>query len=379
MDADSGVIMEMTPSATFQILRTQQAELNSELAQLTPKYGDSYPKVVQLRTQLEQVEGALRAEERSVRQRLEGDYRAALRAEQMAKVEVDRQKQEAYKLNEVGIQFLILKGELEGSRDLYEDLQKKLKEAGIVAGLKSTTVNVVDAAEVPVRPAEPRIPLTMTLATLLGLICGLGVAFGRESLDTTISDPQMLETLVDLPLLSVVPHMRLARHKGKRTLGEECGARQLPEAQSAFTESFRILRSTLMLSTVGKPPKVLVVTSALPSEGKSLTATNIAFALAQNGRQVLLLDGDMRRSPLDERLGLRVKSGLSNCLASGMEPDEAIVAFPEMPNLHILTAGERPPTPPELLDSERMLLLCVRGFPLARATRSLSSLTIRVD
>lgn len=349
LNAGAEVIVELAPSSALQILRGQEAELNSDLAQLTAKYGNSYPKVVQLRTQLAQVGAALQAETRNVQQRLETEYRAAAKAEAMAQAEVERQKQEAYKLNEAGIHYLILKRELEGNRDLYEDLQKKLKEAGIVAGLKSTNVNVVDAAEIPVRPAEPRIPLALTLATLLGGICGLGLAFGMESLDTRIGDPRTAEEMGELPVLGVIPRVRFAERE--RVRQREC---VLAIGQSAFAESFRVLRSTLTSSALAKPAKVLLVTSALPEEGKTLVSTNLAVALAQSGRQVLLVDADMRRSPLHQRLCLPQSEGLSDALAGKIGPDAAVVTLSEVPGLHIVPAGMRPAAPAELLQSSRM-------------------------
>ncbi len=351
LNTGAEVIVELAPSSALQILRGQEAELNSELAQLTAKYGNSYPKVVQLRTQLAQVGTALQAETRNVQQRLETEYRTAAKAEAMAQAEVERQKQEAYKLNEAGIHYLILKRELEGNRDLYEDLQKKLKEAGIVAGLKSTNVNVVDAAEIPVRPAEPRIPLALTLATLLGGVCGLGLAFGMESLDTRIGDPRTAGEMGEIPVLGVIPHVRLAE-PGHMRQGDRTSV--LAIGQSSFAESFRVLRSTLTSSVLTKPAKVLLVTSALPEEGKTLVSTNLAVALAQSGRQVLLVDADLRRSPLHQRLCLSQSEGLSDALAGKIEPDAAVVTLSEIPTLHVVPAGMRPAAPAELLQSSRM-------------------------
>jgi Flp pilus assembly CpaE family ATPase len=214
----------------------------------------------------------------------------------MASDEVEKSKQDAYKMNEAGIQYIILKRDLEASRDLYEDLLKKLKEAGIVAGLKSTNVNVVDPAAIPVVPSEPRGLLSLMVAFLLGSTGGVGLALLLENLDTTISSPEQAETLANLPVLGVVPHIRLTGNNGTRPL--EAAERNKPlslvRPQSPFAEAFRALRTTLLLSAAGKPPQLLVVTSAVPSEGKTTTAINLAVTLAQYGRRVLLVDADMR-------------------------------------------------------------------------------------
>jgi len=350
------VIAEIAPTATLQVLRAQQADLNNQYAQLSAKYGNAYPRVTQLRTQLSQVDASWHAEVNTVSRRLASEYQAASRAEKMASGEVEKSKRQAYTMNEAGIESLILKRELDASRDLYQDLMKKLKEAGIVAGLKSTDVNVVDAADIPVIPAEPWVMLDLLLALMLGSAGGLGLAFLLENLDTTIGSPEHVELLTRMPLLCIVPHVRLRGRNGTRPL-QECERNKplsLVRPQSPFAESFRALRTTLLLSAAGRPPKVLVITSAVPGEGKTTTAVNVAVALAQNQHRVLLVDADMRCRGLQESLGFAGCKGLSGCLTGVNDLQTAVVSLPELPNLHILPAGARPPIPAELLASEEM-------------------------
>ena len=198
---------------------------------------------------------------------------------------------------------------------------KKLNEAGIIAGLKSTNVNVVDPAEVPVIPAEPLVGLTMLIACLLGATAGVGLAFLLERLDTTISSPEQAEILARMPMLSVVPHIALHGRNGTRPLikSEMHKPLSLVRPQSAFAESFRALRTTLLLSAPGSAPKVLVITSAVPGEGKTTTAINLAVALAQSKRRVLLVEADMRKPGLLELLSLGKKYGLSECLTGAAD------------------------------------------------------------
>jgi succinoglycan biosynthesis transport protein ExoP len=346
------VLAEIAPTTTLQALRARQVEFNSEYAQLTAKFGSSYPRVVQLRTQIAQTEASLKAEIDTIRQRLEADYKAAQQAERMALDELERQKREAYKMKEAGVQYAILKRELEGSRELYDGLLRKLNEAGIIAGLKSTNIDIVDPAPVPVLPAEPRLVFTFLTALLSGCLVGLGLAFLTENLDSTVSVPEQGEMLGDMPLLCVIPRFRARKHVASAPARAVPMSLQRPN--SPFAEAFRALRTTILLSSPGAPPKVVMITSAVPGDGKTMISVNIAVTLAQSKRRVLLVDADMRRSSVHTRLQVDASAGLSDCLAGTLDVEAGIVPACDIPNLHVLPAGPRPPSPAELLDSDRM-------------------------
>jgi len=356
LSGDPAVIAETAPTATLQALQAQQADLKNQYAQLSAQYGNAYPRVVQMRTQLAQVESALQTEANNVRRRLEAEYKSSATAEKMAAGEVEGTKQEAYKMNEAGVQYLILKRDLEASRDLYEDLLKKLKEAGITAGLKSTNVDVVDPGAIPVVPAEPVVLLNLMVAFMLGSTGGLGLAFLLENLDTTINSPEQAEMMAGTPVLCVVPRVPPNGRHSRNPLSEADRRKPLSLVRplSPFAESFRTLRTALLLSAAGKPPKVLVITSSVPGEGKTTMAINIAVALAQNGHRVLLVDADMRSGGLQSQLSLDDSNGLSKCLAGigGQQP--AAISTAELPGLFIVPAGKRPPAPAELLGSDQM-------------------------
>lgn len=356
---DPEVIAEIAPSATLQLLRGQQADLKDQYAQLNTAYGKNYPRVEQLRAQLSQVETSLQKEVVNTRRRLESEFEATLKAEKLAMGEVENIKQQAYKLNEAGVEYLILKREGDATRDLYQDLMKKLNEAGIIAGLNSTNVNIVDTAETPVVPAEPLVGLSLLIAFMLGSAGGVGMAFLLESLDTTISSPETAELLAKMPVLSVVPHIRLRGRNGSKPLekSERDKPLVLVRPQSAFAESFRELRTALLLSAPGKAPKVVVITSSVPAEGKTTIAINLAVALAQSQKRVLLVDADMRGSSIEGRLGIVKSNGLSQCLTGGAEFENIVVPIPELPTLHFLPAGVPPPSPAELLGSDQMRAL----------------------
>ena len=354
------LIADVAPTSTLAILRAQQADLKNQYAQLTAKYGSAYPRVEQVGAQLHQVEDSITTQVKEVRERFEAEFRAASKTERMLSAELERQKQQAYKMNDAGIQFAILKRDLDSSRDLYEGLRKKLKEAGIVAGLHSTNVDVIDPAEAPIKPAEPRILLNLSIGCLLGIFGGIGFAFLLENLDSTITAPENGDILANMPMLGVSPHISRNGSRGHKqsSNGESNLPFLLSRPDSQFAEALRALRTTLLLSSAGAPPKVVIVSSAAPGEGKTTMSINLALTLAQKGSRVLLVDADMRRSGAQGRLGMQGERGLSSCLAAGnLDARDLIKPLPGGMGLDVLPSGQSPPNPVELLDSERMRVL----------------------
>jgi polysaccharide biosynthesis transport protein len=220
-------------------------------------------------------------------------------------------------------------------------------------------VDVIDPAEVPTKPAEPRVMLNIAVGLMLGMFGGIGLAFLLENLDTTIRAPEYGEILVNLPVLGVVPHLNLNGTKGHKPLSK--AEQELPflmsRPNSQFAEAFRALRTTLLLSSPGSPPKVIIVSSAAPGEGKTTVSVNCALAFAQKGAKVLLVDADLRRSGAQGRLRMQGELGLSSCLSGGRESAEFIKDLPGGMGLAVLPAGQKPPNPVELLDSDRMRTL----------------------
>ncbi|MGH9649749.1 MAG: GumC family protein, partial [Terriglobales bacterium] len=350
-------------------LRSQEADLRTQYSQVTTQFGPSYPRVVELRNQLTQIEGAIKDEIRKIAGRIESDYRGAMQREGMLGEALEKQKTLANKLNENAIQYNILKRDVETSRNLYEGLLQKLKEASVTAGLRSSNVRIVDAARVPTVPSEPNIPRNILLGLLMGLAGGIGLAFVREFLDNTVRTPEQVEIVAALPSLGIIPMGLMAAtasngRKGRRLSLSVGNGKEKDNGQGArvelishfqpkseLAESYRALRTSILLSSLGAPPKVILVTSALPQEGKTTTSINSAIVLAQRGARVLLVDADMRRPSIHRVLGLRSRAGLSNLLTGADSGDFLIVPAPQVPNLFVLPAGPPPPQPAELLGS----------------------------
>jgi len=348
-------------------LRDQQASLRIQVADLSTQFGPSYPKINQLNNQLKEIDHQLQTETNKAVDHLKGLYQAALQRETMLRESFDKQKQEANKLNESAIEYSILKRDLDSNRTLYEGLLEKLKEAGVTAGLRSNNFRIIEAARVPTSPSEPNIPRNLSFALVLGVISGLGLAFMLENMDNTVRTPEQAQVISALPSLGMIPlGSKSGNHgpAGKR-LALTAASREVVETvtqvrpQSQMAESYRALRTSLLLSNLGAPPKVIMVTSARPQEGKTTTSINTAIVLAQKGVRVLLIDADLRRPSVHKTLGMGPRSGLSNVLTGSATAQQTITISPILPNLFIMPAGTPPPNPAELLASANMRDLIV--------------------
>jgi len=336
------------PSATLGALRSQQVQLKAELAKQSAYYGPAYPSVVQLSKQVAEVDEAIKAEIQRVAENAKNDYVQALKTEQMLTASLETQKLAAYRTNEDSIKLEVLQRDAEASRDTYEDVLKKLKVAGVLAGLKATNMTVVDPANVPAKPAEPQRMLMIAVALFGGLLLGIAASFGAEALDSTIRTPEEVESLCMLTSLGIIPLNRQGM-SGKKTQPI-----MLSQPQSQTAEAFRCLRTAILLAAPDSAPKIIVVTSGLPKEGKSTASVNIALVMAQKGSRVLLVDADLRRPTIHHKLGIiNSAQGFSGAL-SGADPGSSTTTLNELPTLSVLPAGTRPPNPSELLDSCRM-------------------------
>jgi capsular exopolysaccharide synthesis family protein len=356
------------PESLIEKLRAQEADLKSQLALLSTQFGPAYPKVAEVTNQLKQVQEAIETEIKKNSGRIEHEYLNASSREKMLRAALEAQKREANKLNERAIQYNLLKRDLDSNRQLYEGLQQKLKEASISAGLKSSNTRIVDAARVPTAPVAPNIPRNLALALLVGLTAGVGLAFLMETLDNTVRTPEQAQLVSALPPLGIIPlsaqlntkagngrpRLSLSASAGTPTGAEHLESVAHSRPRSEIAESYRALRTSILLSSLGAPPKVILVTSALPEEGKTTTAINSAIVLAQKGTRVLLVDADLRRSGVHQALGIRPRGGLSTVLTGDDKLENVIVPWPPMPNLSVLPAGPPPPSPSELLGSAVM-------------------------
>ncbi len=342
-------------------LRAKEADTRIQVAELSTQFGPSYPKVAQLNNQLKEIDTQIQLELKKVADRVRGQFLAAQQQEIMLREEFEKQKQEANKLNESAIEYQLLKRDVDVNRQLYEGLLEKLKEAGVTAGLKSNNIRVVDVARTPTYPTEPNIPRNLAFALVLGLTSGIGLAFLLENMDNTVRTTEQAQVISGLPALGMIP---MGSKNGIDSTGKKLltlsSSREAVELvtqarpQSQMAESYRALRTSLLLSNLGTPPKIIMITSARPQEGKTTTSINTAIVLAQKGVRVLLIDADLRRPSVHKTLGMGPRSGLSNVLTGSITLEHAITRSPILSNLFVLPAGTPPPNPAELLASSNM-------------------------
>jgi polysaccharide biosynthesis transport protein len=372
MSGDSSLFAKVSPEGSTGLvgkLREKEAELNTQYALMTTQFGSGYPKVVELNNQLKEVRIQIASEEKKMQEKLRDDYLAALQREKLLTAAFEQQKQEANKLNENAIEYTVLKRDAESNRQLYQDLLLRLKEAGVSAGLRSSNIRVVDVARPPTAPITPNVPRNLQIGLLLGLACGMGLAFVLESLDTSIRNMEELGAISTLPALGTIPLQLSNNGSLRKRLKTVSSGSEMPEAPALVTyarprseaaEAYRALRTSILLSSFGAPPKVILVTSAMPQEGKTTISANSALVLAQRGSRVLLLDADLRRPGIDKLFGIKARGGLST-LISGVEKfEDVLVQSAEVPNLWILPAGPIPPQPAELLSSSVMKEYVIR-------------------
>lgn len=346
------LIATVVPESVIQTLRKQQAELRVQYGELTAKYDDNYPRVVQLRSQLKDIQGSIDQEVGNIRERIQQEYMAARNSEQMLEAALEKQKQDALRVDASAVQYALLQRDVQTSRDLYENLVKKLKDAGIDQGLRSSDLRMVDEAEIPSTPVR-RLPVNLALGLFSGIMVGIAVGFLRASFDNSIRTPNDVETQCLLPALGIVPRLSVVKPKrGAPQLLGESGALpvtlQQPESEAA--EAYRMLRTTL-LSSDEPIPRVICFVSGSGREGKSTSAVNTAVVLAQQGSRVLLVDADMRCPTVHSQFQLPLERGLSECLSQGCDPSP--IQIPDT-TLFVLRAGGRPPYISELLSSTRM-------------------------
>ena len=342
---DIDAVPEIRADALLQDLQKKRAELAVQYTEAVNQYGPNFPKVQRLQSQMKEVEDQIARESRGIILQLESDYREAKQREELIRQALELQKAETNNMAEKMVQYNILKRESEADKTLYEGLLTKLKEAGISEGLKSSNLRVVDPAMIPSYPSRPAKARNIALAFLVGLVGGIGLALLREYLDNTVKTPDDIETLSRLPSLAVVPafgdgagrQRRMGIFGGSAANGHEkrieLVAQHLPKSQ--MSEAFRALRTALLLSQPDHPPQVILVTSALPREGKTTAAANLAVTLAQLGDKTVLVDADLRKPGVGRllNLGTGKYAGLSSYLAGVSTLDLVTVPHPAIPNL----------------------------------------------
>jgi len=346
----SVLLGEIGRHSIIKSLQERRGTLMAEYQDKLRLYKPGYPLMEQLKGQIEEVDGQIAEEVVNIKAAIQAEFLGAQEQERLLAEQLDGLKTEVLDLQGRSIQFNILKREADTNRELYDGLLQRYKEIGVAAGVSTNNISIVDRAAQPGAPFKPRVPMNLAVGLLLGLMLGVLLALLLEYLDDTVKSGEDVEHKLRLVQLGIVPKLRK----------EESPIQALMDLRSAFAESYRSLRTALQFSTEAGVPKVMVVTSSIPGEGKSTTAYTLARKFSQLGKRVLIIDCDLRNPSLHRLFGVDNGKGLTNCLTGTMKPVDC-VHFAEDAGIAVLTSGPLPPNPAELLAGARMVSLLTKA------------------
>jgi capsular exopolysaccharide synthesis family protein len=378
----------------IQKLREDYSRLYRDYVKRSETFLPAYPEIQGLKSELDTAKKALEDETKALIMRAYTDFQAALSREQALAGVFNLQKREAFQLNSNAIQYNSLLIQIQNEKSLLESLMKRKSETDVssrLKGLRTSNIWVVDQAEIPSSPSSPDKRKNMILGLMIGLFAGLGLALLFENLDNTVKDSDDVKKYAGVPMLGVVPAFsKNGRMRGYEETPEEentesgekanpawthvlerpwtvAGVRK-PEPsggehdsmdlivhfspKSSFAEYYRSIRTTLLFSTVDAKMRALAVMSPLPQEGKTATTCNLAVALAQAGKRVVIIDADLRKPRLHKVFRVKNLNGLTKYLTEDLALEDLLHATP-IPTLFLINSGPVPPNPLELLGSEK--------------------------
>jgi capsular exopolysaccharide synthesis family protein len=329
------------------------ADLRSRKSELTHKYMEKHPEMVRLNAHISEVEGLIRQEVANEVSRLRTKFLLAKAEEDSVAQALDQQKMETLQLEDVTRRLADIQVVTNTNQQIFETLQKKIKEADLSALIRSNNIRVMDRALLPNSPIRPDVSSNILLSIAIGLLGGIALALAMEYLDDTFKTHEDVERYLKLSVMGVIPHFEQAVENGSTSRLEFLPA---TEPASTVAEFYRTLRTNVLFSSRTRAQNRLLVVSTGPSEGKTITTINLAVTLAQIGQRTVVVDLDFRRPKVHTAFEVPNQNGMTNVLLGEIALRDAI-RHSEIPNLDYILAGSIPPNPAELMASLELRLL----------------------
>jgi capsular exopolysaccharide synthesis family protein len=341
-------VTEVLSSPLIQQLRQQQSEIERRLADMSQRYGELHPKMVSARAEEAGIDSKIRIEIDKIIQGLRNEVAVARAREASLSGSLDQMTQQAGVLSQSEVQLHALERDAAANRTLLENFMGRAKEIGSQGSFQEADAQIISRAEIPVVASYPKKTILIGVSFFGSLFLGLLIAFALELMDRGFRSTEEVEQAMGVPPLGLIPSL-----KGLRNIGKAPENYVIEKPVSAFSESIRSLRTSLMLSDVDHPPKVVLVSSSNPREGKTATVIALGRLMAGVGQRVLVIDCDLRRPKVHKVAGLKQLPGLVDHLAGEALLEEVIQQDP-MTTLAVIAAGRQAPSPPDLLGSDQM-------------------------
>ncbi|MEZ5399626.1 MAG: polysaccharide biosynthesis tyrosine autokinase [Bryobacteraceae bacterium] len=334
------------------------SEAREKFVQVRSHYGLNHPEYRRSAAQVAEIERAIESMQSDIASRVEVEFEQATTRETMLRKAVGETKAEFDRINSRSFEYQSLKREADADKTLYEELVRKIREAGINAGFQNSAIRLADFARPAVLPVFPNTKLNVLIALMLASFLAVGGAIVSDLLDTTLRDPEQVSRALNAEVIGTLPSVKSWRGRlGTLALpalpaapGSPARSKESSEsAITGFEEAIRTLRNSILLSDVDRRLRSLLVTSASPSEGKSTTGAHLALTHAEQGKRTLLIDGDLRKPSVHKRFSISASRGLSNVLTEGCDWRELLVSPENLPELHILPAGPPSRRAPDLI------------------------------
>lgn len=328
---------EVLANQTVQSLEQRRAQVAADYREQRQIRKEEFPTVRQTRAQLDEVESQLATVAASIRSSLRLQYETALKQEQALFQNIRGLEQDTLNEQQRDVQLSILRRATDTSRSLYDTLLQRFRQLNAEAGIQPNNIQLIDRAQIPIKPVTPRKLLTLLFGIFAGVLAGIAAAYILEQLNDSVRTGEDVNAKLDLPLLGSVPIS-----VGKDIAGD------LQDRKSPISEAYSSVRTALLLSSRGGIPDILAVTSIQAGEGKTTTSYAIATGLARVGKHPVVIDCDLRRPALHKAFGLDNTAGVAEFL-SGQAGVGEVLRSTSQQDVSVITSGAIPPNPTELL------------------------------